>query len=140
MNERKRPTTEVMVRFRDAPRGSPTSCPPLVFLPPQLPHRAIMSRPHPWKGDGRMWLGSVLLHLLEALVSGPTSLMRGEGHLVGGIPLLWTSSAARVVVEGGKMNPTSTVSTVDVEFKLRPHPKHSCSILRHTTTIMKISI
>ena len=43
-------------------------------------------------------------------------------------------------VEGGKMNPTSTVSMVDVEFKLHPRPKQSCSILRHTSMIMKINL
>jgi len=49
----------------------------------------------------------------------PTSLMRGEGHLVDRIPWLWMSWVARVVVEGGRRNPISTVDTVDVEFKLR---------------------
>jgi len=52
---------------------------------------------------------------------GPTSLMRGEGHLVGRIPSLRASWVVRVVVEGGRTNPRSTVDTVDLGFKLRSH-------------------
>ena len=91
--------------------GSPLAC---LSLPPQTPPLSDNEPPTSLKRGGWVWVEAMFLRSLVALVIGPTSLIRGEGHLVHGIPLLWVSWVARVVVEGGKMNPTSTASMVDV--------------------------
>ena len=103
--------------FCNALAGPPTfwvpPCMPLAPTPPSSDNEPPTSLE---RGGG---LGAVLLRLLGPLVIGPTSLMRGEGHLVGGIPSLWMGWVARMVVQGGKANPTSTIDTVDLRFKLR---------------------
>jgi hypothetical protein len=62
----------------------------------------------------------------------------GQSSIV--VDELGGKSVVRVVVEAGKMNQTSTVDMVDVEFKLHLRAKESCSILTDMSTIMKINI
>jgi len=87
--------------------------------------------------------GGALVGILSgpgALTIGPTSLKRGEGHHA-----VWTRvygpQSRRWGRCGGRMREneaTSTVITVDVEFKLRSRAQQSCSISMHSCAIRNI--
>ena len=75
-----------MVHFPDAPHGLPTSwVPPGVSPSPNPPsnlRRTAINRPHPFGKGGRLWY-DLASEVSGGVINGPTSLMRGEGHLGG---------------------------------------------------------
>jgi hypothetical protein len=82
MKGRKRTTIFIAVRSRNALIGPPTSwVPPSVSLSPNSTWSENDLPTALWKGEGRVRLEFVCLRWVGVLMTGPTSLKRGEGLL-----------------------------------------------------------
>ena len=134
MDRRKRTTIFIVVRFKDAAAGPPTSwVPPGVYPSPNTASSEIESPTSLWKGRG----GCCVVRVSERgapFVFGPTSLKRGEGPLSGLSRMVETEMGGKGKDGSSGMGAGRTKLNrdgVDGQFKLRSHSKITFDISVH---------